>query len=113
MTEQKFKRAIIGSTLIFMLVFVFYTLPYALEVGDIIQVSLAGFANPITSGWSVDVISCWFILTFWVFFEAKQYGVKWGWICLPLGIIPGVALGFCLYLLLRHKQVKISAAEPS
>jgi hypothetical protein len=111
MNELNFKRAIIASTTIFILVFVFYTLPYALEVNDFIEVSLAGFANPITSGWSVDVITCWFIMSFWIFYEAKQYGVKRGWICLPLGIFPGVAFGLCLYLLLRHKQVKITATS--
>jgi len=111
MNEQNFKRGIIGSTIIFMSVFLFYTLPYALEMGDIMAVSLAGFANPITSGWSTDVIVCWFIMSFWIFFEAKQFQIKWGWICLPLGIVPGVAFGFCLYLLIRQKQITVTPAN--
>ena len=107
MNEVNFKRSILGANLIFMLVFLIYTLPEALAMGDVIDVFLAGFVNPIASGYSTDVIMCWFILFFWVLFEAKQYGVKWGWICAPLGIVPGVAFGFCLYLIIRHKQLNI------
>lgn len=113
MNEVNFKRGIIASTVIFLLVFLFYTLPYAIELDDFIQVSLAGFVNPISSGWATDVIAFWFIMSFWIFFEAKQYQVKWGWICLPLGIVPGVAFGFCLYLIIRHKQVVVTAKQTS
>jgi len=107
MNETNFKRSIIGANLVFMLVFIFYTLPEALAIGDIIEVFLAGFVNPISSGYSTDVIMCWFILLFWVLFEAKQYGVRWGWICALTGAVPGVAFGFCLYLIIRHKQLNI------
>jgi len=111
MTETNFKRGIVFSTAVFLLVLFTYTLPYTIELADPIAISLAGFVNPISSGWSTDVITSWFILSFWILFEAKQYKVKKGWICLPLGIFPGVAFAFCLYLLMRHKQVHTSHCE--
>lgn len=111
MNEKAYKQGILIATACFLAVFIFYTMPYAIELADPIAVSLAGFANPISSGWATDVISTWFILAFWIFFEAKQYGVKRGWVCLPLGIFPGVAFGFCLYLLIRHKQIETRAVK--
>jgi len=109
MNEQNFKRAIISSTVIFMLILLFYTLPAVIDTGDIVVATLAGFVNPIAAGYSTDVITCWFILSFWIWFESKQYGVKRGWICILSGIIPGVAFGFCLYLIIRHKQLMIQS----
>ena len=109
MNEQNFKRAIISSTVIFMLVFLFYSLPAVFDMSDIVAASLEGFVNPIAAGYSTDVITCWFILSFWILFESKQYDVKRGWICILLGIIPGVAFGFCLYLIIRHKQLIIQS----
>lgn len=111
MTESQYKKSILITTVIFLLVLFFYTLPYALELADPIAISLAGFVNPISSGWATDVITTWFILSFWIFYEKKQHKVKHGWVCLPLGIFPGVAFGFCLYLLIRQKQIKVQAAQ--
>ncbi|WP_353254415.1 DUF2834 domain-containing protein [Salinisphaera sp. PC39] len=65
----------------------------------------AGFVNPYASGYSTDVLFCWAILAAWVAYEAKKYSVRNGWVCLLLGIVPGVAVGFAMYLLLRAKQV--------
>ncbi len=111
MTENQFKKSILITAAIFLLVLFFYTLPYAVELADPIAISLAGFVNPISSGWATDVISTWFILAFWIFYEKKQYKVKLGWVCLPLGIFPGVAFGFCLYLLIRQAQIKTQTAQ--
>jgi len=49
----------------------------------------AGFVNPYSSGYSADVILCWVTLVIWVMYEAKVYSVKYGWICLVLGVVPG------------------------
>ena len=78
--------------------------PPLIEHPDIIGAFAAGFVNPYASGYSADVFCCWAILLIWVIYEAPQ--VKYGWICLLLGIIPGVAVGFALYLLLRINQLK-------
>ena len=64
-----------------------------------------GFVNPYSSGYSSDVIACWLILMVWIVYEAKNKGVKHGWICILLGAVPGVAVGFALYLILRVKQL--------
>jgi hypothetical protein len=109
--EKQYKLGILITTAFFLAVFFFYTMPHAIELADPIAISLAGFVNPISSGWATDVISTWFILAFWIVYEAKQFGVKRGWICLPLGIFPGVAFGFCLYLLIRHRQVETRSAN--
>ncbi|MEL7428099.1 MAG: DUF2834 domain-containing protein, partial [Bacteroidota bacterium] len=57
-----------------------------------------------SSGYSADVIACWVILLICVIYESPR--VKYGWICLILGIIPGVVVGFALYLLMRTRQLK-------
>lgn len=109
MNENAFRNGILLSTLFFLGVLFIYAMPYAIELADPISISLAGFVNPISSAWATDVITTWCILAFWIFYEAKQYGIKRGWVCLPLGIFPGVAFGFCLYLLIRHKQIEIKS----
>ena len=73
---------------------------------DIWGAFAAGFVNPYSSGYSTDVLVCWFVLAVWVVYEAKAYSIRHGWICLLIGIVPGVAVGFALYLLLRSKQLK-------
>ena len=105
MTEAAFKRAIIITASAFLAVFIFYTLPAALELNDVFQSFAAGFVNPFATGYSVDVIACGFILIFWILFEAKHSGIRYGWVCILLCIVPGVAVGFTAYLLLRQKQL--------
>jgi len=107
MNEVNFKRAILVSAAIFLAVFLFYTLPAAIEQADLIQSFAAGFVNPFSTGYSVDVIACGFILIFWILFETKQYGVRYGWVCIILTLIPGVAVGLTAYLLLRYKQLNM------
>jgi hypothetical protein len=65
----------------------------------------AGFVNPYSSGYSADVILCWVTLVIWVMYEAKVYSVKYGWICLVLGVVLGGAVGFPFYLVLRNRQM--------
>lgn len=64
---------------------------------------MAGFVNPYSSGYSIDVIVTWCILCVWVMYESNK--VKHGWVCLLLGLVPGVAVGFALYLFLRDRQL--------
>ena len=105
MSETIFKRAIVISAGIFLAVFLFYTLPAAIELNDIFQSFAAGFVNPLATGYSVDVIASGFILIFWILFEAKNKGIRYGWVCILLCLVPGVAVGFAAYLLLRQKQL--------
>jgi len=104
MSETIFKRSILIAAGIFLAVFLFYTLPAAMELNDVFQSFAAGFVNPLATGYSVDVIASGFILIFWILFEAKHHGIRYGWLCIILCLVPGVAVGFAAYLLLRQKQ---------
>lgn len=105
MTENNFKLCIGFFAAVFLAVFVFYTAPAALETGDIVAAFAAGFVNPFAAGYSVDAIMCWFIMSAWILYERKKFGYKHGYLCMALGMVPGVAVGFALYLFLRTKQV--------
>ncbi len=104
MKEKIFKISIISIGAIFTILFSILVIPEFLKNPDLIGAFGAGFVNPYSSGYSIDTICCWLILFFWVLYEYPK--VKFGWVCLLLGIIPGVAVGFALYLLLRSKHIK-------
>lgn len=104
MNERQFHAAIVAVAAAFTLLFAVVIVPPLLENPDIVGAFGAGFVNPYSSGYSADVIACWLILAAWVAFEAKSKGVKHGWLCLVAGVIPGVAVGFAAYLLVRSRQ---------
>jgi len=110
MNESQFKAGVIISGLVFFAVFLFICMPALFELdGSLIENSItafsAGFVNPFAIGFSVDATACWFILFFWVMYEAKTQKIKNGWICLLVGVFPGIAVGFAAYLLVRQKQI--------
>lgn len=105
MNEGLFKSVIIAAAAIFTLLFCIWVIPPLVADPDIIGAFAAGFVNPYSSGYSADVLACWVILAAWIAYEAKAQGIRHGWICALLGIIPGVAVGFALYLLMRMKQL--------
>lgn len=96
---------------VFTLAFIFLVIPALLQDFDIIGAFAAGFVNPFASGYSTDVIVCWAVLAIWVRFEAVRYSVRHGWVCLLLGIVPGVAVGFALYLVLRQHQLTVRGSD--
>lgn len=104
MNENIFKISVALIAGIFTLIFCIIIIPPFLENPDIVGAFAAGFVNPFSSGYSTDVICCYFILLVWIIYESPK--VKYGWVCLLLGIIPGVAVGFALYLILRTYQLK-------
>lgn len=104
MTETLFKSLITAIAAVFTIIFCVIVVPSLIAKPDIIGAFAAGFANPYSSGYSVDVFACWFILAAWIVFEAKTLHVKNGWICLVLGFVPGVAVGLAAYLLIRMKH---------
>jgi hypothetical protein len=75
---------------------------------NVVAAILGGFVNPYASGYSTDVILCWLVLLFWIIYEARAYRVKYGWVCLVLGMVPGVVVGFALYLIIRDRQLTTS-----
>ncbi|WP_297795741.1 DUF2834 domain-containing protein [uncultured Marinobacter sp.] len=106
MTDSVFKATLIVACLFFTGFFALVVVPPLIENFDVWGAFAAGFVNPYSSGYSMDVLVCWAILAAWVVYEAKKYSVRKGWVCLLLGIVPGVAVGFALYLLLREKQIR-------
>lgn len=107
MRDQIFKTTIVLIAIIFTLIFGITIIPPFLENPDIFGAFAAGFVNPYASGYSVDVFCCWAILIVWIIYESNT--IRYGWVCILLGLIPGVAVGFALYLVLRMRQLKASA----
>lgn len=101
-----FKNLILFLGISFALLFGIIVLPPFLQNPDIIAAFGAGFVNPYSTGYSLDTIFCWMILTVWVFYEAREKKIRYGWIAVLLGMVPGVATGFALYLIIRIKQNK-------
>lgn len=104
MRDQIFKGSVGIVAILFTMIFCLVVIPPLLENPDIIGALKAGFVNPYASGYSTDVICCWLILLIWIIYEYPK--VKYGWICLLLGLVPGVAVGFALYLILRANQLE-------
>ena len=106
MSETLFKTIIIAAAAAFLLIFAMVVIPPLMAEPDIVGAFAAGFVNPYASGYSADVLACWVILAAWIAYEARVLNIRHGWICALLGIIPGVAVGLALYLLLRMRQLK-------
>ena len=113
MNEHLFKASLIFFGSIFFIFFSVVVFPPILADWDIIGAFAAGFVNPFASGYSMDVIICWCILAVWVLHEKHMHQLKYGYRCLVLGIVPGVAVGFALYLFLRNKQLKEIQQAPA
>lgn len=94
--------SIIGAA--FAIAFAIIVVPPLLESRDVVGAFAAGFVNPFSSGYSIDVILCALILFVWIFYERQTLGIKYGWIAIPLSFLPGVATGFAVYLVLRSRQ---------
>ena len=107
MNEKAFKISMALIAITFTLLFVIIVIPPLIENPDVMGAFAAGFVNPYASGYSTDVFCCWAILLIWVIYEAPK--VKHGWFCLLIGIIPGVAVGLAVYLILRTTQLKDKA----
>lgn len=101
-----FKNLILFLGFTFAVLFGIIVVPPFLKNPDLIAAFGGGFVNPYSTGYSLDTVFCWMILAVWVFEEAKEKKIKNGWIAVLLGIVPGVATGFALYLIIRLKQEK-------
>ncbi len=105
MSDKSFRVAVIAVGLAFTALFSGLVVPPLIDDPDILGAFGAGFVNPYASGYSADVIACWVILAIWIVFEARSRSVKHGWLCLVVGVVPGVAVGFAAYLVLRSNQI--------
>ena len=113
MSDRGFRVAVIAVGLAFTALFSGLVVPPLIDDPDILGAFGAGFVNPYASGYSADVIACWVILAIWIVFEARSRSVKHGWLCLVVGVVPGVAVGFAAYLVLRSNQIAEHPAHGS
>ncbi|WP_296679188.1 DUF2834 domain-containing protein [Novosphingobium sp.] len=110
MNEKTFKAAIIAAAGVFTALFAMWCIPPLIADPDVVGAFAAGFVNPYASGYAADTLACWVILTAWIVYERQTLGLRHGWVCAVLGIVPGVAVGFAFYLLLRMRQLGGRAA---
>ena len=103
MNETLFKICLAGVALAFCTIFAVVVIPALFENPDILAAFAAGFVNPFAAGYSADVFACYAVLLLWVLHERRE--VRYGWLCLVLGVVPGVAVGLALYLILRSVQL--------
>lgn len=105
MSKSLYHGCLMALALGFSLFFITTIGPALLNDPNIIAAIMAGFVNPFASGYSTDVILCWVVLMLWVVYEARAYQIKGGWVCLLLGLVPGVVVGLALYLIVRDRQL--------
>lgn len=110
MSRSTLKALLVVLASGFMVLFAVVVLPPLLASGDVPGAFAAGFVNPYAAGYALDAITCWLVLAVWVIYEAKTRHVRYGWVALLLGVVPGVATGFAVYLLLRmrHEQPHVA-----
>lgn len=104
MTSPIFRLSLLALAAAFTLAFVAICTPPFLANPDILGAFAAGFVNPYATGYALDAFFTWGVLAVWVVYEARAKGFRHGWVALVLGVVPGVAVGFACYLLLRLKQ---------
>ena len=108
MSKSLFETLILILGGAFTVLFCLIIVPALLQTGDVLGAFAAGFVNPFSTGYSLDVILCAAILVVWILYERGAYGVRHGWIAIPLCFVPGVATAFALYLFLRSRQLSPS-----
>lgn len=91
--------------LAFTIAFVILVVPSLLKDMSIFSAITAGFVNPYSTGFALDTLTSWLVLTVWIVYEARSTAIKHGWIAILLGLIPGTATGFAFYLVLRTVQL--------
>lgn len=106
MGVRVFEGLCIALAMGFTIAFCALVVPPLIQNPDILGAFAAGFVNPYASGYSTDVFFCWATLAVWIAYEAKTDSVRHGWACLVLGLVPGVAVGFALYLVIRRRQLE-------
>ncbi|MEM9069766.1 MAG: DUF2834 domain-containing protein [Myxococcota bacterium] len=104
MSDRLFAVALLAVGAGFAVFFVITMGPPFVANPDVVGAFAAGFVNPYATGYSVDTVCCWLLLAILVVRERSK--VRHGWVCLLLGIVPGVATGFALYLYLRSRALK-------
>ncbi|MEO9462025.1 MAG: DUF2834 domain-containing protein [Marinomonas sp.] len=105
MSKSTFEYSVLALGALFAVCFFTIVVPPLLASGDVIGAFAAGFVNPYSAGYSIDVIVCAFILIVWAFYERKNLGIRHGWVVIPLSFMPGVAVAFAVYLVIRSRHL--------
>jgi hypothetical protein len=112
MTDRSFRAALLALAVVFTAIFAFVIPPALVHDGfDFWGGARATFVNPYASGVSVDVLMTYVVLAVWVFHEARTKQVRRGWIALLLGLVTGMTVGLAAYLLIRARQIEVTAAR--
>lgn len=109
MTQRSFIYITGMIGLAFAIAFAVLVLPSLMKDLSIVTALSSGFVNPYSTGFSLDTLSSWLVLTVWIVYEARSSGIRHGWIAILLGLIPGTATGFAFYLILRTIQLRKEA----
>ncbi len=104
MSLSMYRALLIALGAGFTLAFCIIVMPALIADGDILGGFAAGFVNPYSSGYSTDIFFTYAVLAVWVLYERSTLKIRHGWIALLVGVVPGVATGFALYLLIRLRQ---------
>jgi uncharacterized membrane protein len=112
MNQTNFVRLLTFIALGFTLFFAATVVPPLIQEPDVIGAFSAGFVNPYSTGYSVDVILCWWILVALVLYDTTRSRIPYRWVCVVLGIVPGVAVGLSLYLILRARHFDQPSRSP-
>ncbi|HAA54237.1 MAG TPA: hypothetical protein DCE42_05750 [Myxococcales bacterium] len=105
MNQRTLEWGMIAIACLFTVVFAIVVIPPLLRDGDVFGAFAAGFVNPYSSGYATDALLCWLVLAVWVVHDRVMLSVRYGWLCLLLGIVPGVAVGLPLYIVIRSRQL--------
>jgi len=104
MKKKVFKISLAIVAIFFTLIFCFIVIPPLITNPDIVSAIKGGFVNPYATGFSMDAICSWVVLLIWVIYEMPK--IKYGWVSLLLGLLPGVVVGFAAYLIIRTNQLE-------
>lgn len=110
MTLNVFRTLLIALAAVFTVAFVAICVPPFLQNPDILGAFGGGFVNPYASGYALHVFFNWAVLAAWVAYAANVKGIRFGWVALTLGVVPGVAVGLAMYLLLRLRHERAEAS---
>lgn len=105
MTDTRFRYALWSLAIGFTIAFCAICVPPLMRDFDPVGAALDGFVNPFAAGYATDILFTYAVLAVWIFYDATVNGIRKGWIALPIGLVPGVAAGLAVYLLMRTKQL--------
>ncbi len=105
MSKRLFETICAAVALAFTIAFCAVVVPPLWASGDILGALAAGFVNPYASGYSLDVLFSALMLMVWIVYDRAAFNVRYGWVAIPLCLVPGVAPALAIYLIIRGRQI--------